>query len=140
MVGYNVPCGAGPDPPQAHSTTTPLFSFSSERRKRSHGHRKNNKSKSTSDSISDTLQLMSDLYSSAKLKDLYIVLRSLSRPLIESCLESLSGVFKNQTAKRWTMYKIILAYRSQYIKPPKREEDVHVYCSIPFVHTAVEKM
>ena len=123
-----------------NSANTPFFSFGSDRRKRSHGHKKNNKYKITSESILQLLNSLFDCYEAAKLNDLYVMLKSLSRPTIDDCIKSADECFKDNPHKQISLTKILLAYRSQYIKPLKKEENLHVYWSIPFVHTAMETM
>ena len=121
-----------------NKANTPFFSFASERRKRSHGHKKNNKNRNNS--ITEIIDYLFKNYQAAKLNHLYVLLRSLNHPTIDKCLENLAVSCTNESHKRSLLTRILLSYRSQYIKPPKQKEDLYVYCPIPFVHTAIESM
>ena len=122
-----------------HSANTPFFSFAHERKRRSHGHRKCKRLKITMDylkSITDSLYQYSESY---QLHDLYSLLRGTSREILDLCLENLDDLTKDGFSSKWScLNKILLAFTSQYRKPPKTDKEEVVYCTIPFIHKVVE--
>ena len=123
-----------------HKFNTPYFTFPSERRKRSHGHRKNSHSSSQSSDVFHTLGSILDLYNNYKLNKLYVLLRSLSHSFINNCLGEIDNCFGKYHTNSTKVESILLAYRSRFIIPSKKQEsdDYYVYCSIPFIHSAFE--
>ena len=123
-----------------HSLNSPFFSFPSPRRGRSHGHRKTSKPTKEPDVLT-TIDNIFDLYHSFRLHDLYVLLRSMSRNLIDDCLQQVDEHTTNYKHKGSSVTLILLAYRSQFIKPPPRSKDSKenlIYFSVPFVHSALE--
>ena len=120
-----------------HKLNTPFFSFPSERRGRSHGHRKNSKTHKEQTDVLATIDSIYDLYESFTLHELYILLRSMSHAFIEDCLKNVIAHTTNHPRKGTTVRLILLAFRSQYIVAPNSDDDF-VYCSIPYVHSAIE--
>ena len=126
---------------ELHRSNTPFFSFPSERRKRSHGHRKSTKLRITKEYLKDILDNMYGHHESYRLNDLYVLLRSTSRDALNLCLKYIDDICESDnSAKKSRLRQILLAYNSQYIKPPKQDDDPVVYCTIPFVHKAIEKV
>ena len=119
---------------------TPFFSFASPRRKRSHGHRKHNKQHISTDYIDYIIDKLFEYYKSFKLHDMYVLLRSLSRSILDMCVPRIDDYCKNNQHKSNSMRSIILAYRSQFIKGPKVEKEDFIYCNIPFIHKIMEKI
>ena len=122
-----------------HKSNTPFFSFASERRKRSHGHRKPNR-KITPDNTIEAIDKLFGHYNNCEWHDLYVYLRSLSLSAMEKCLDEIKHHCGNHPHKQFTVTKYILAYRSQFVKPPANEKIDYIYCNVPFLHKVIEKI
>ena len=125
---------------QLNSYNTPFFTFGSKRRKRSHGNRKKPIRKKSSLDIRNILDQLSILYNDKQLYSVYTLLRSLNRQTIEKCLVELDDYSRNNRNKQSLLEKIILAYRSQYIKPLKNNCEEYIYFNIPFLYNAIDKV
>ena len=124
-----------------HSGNTPFFTFPSARRGRSHGHRKSTKTHKSPDDVFSTIDLVFDYYKSYQLHHLYTLLRSLSHPHINDCLENIYDYTRMHPHKGSTVRLILQAFRSKHIEPPDKDKEVDfVYFSVPFVHSAIEKV
>ena len=122
-----------------HRLNTPFFSFASPRRRRGHGHKKVSKRLS----INEISNVINKLYEYDELyaeRELYVYLRSLSRHTLQMSLENLEGICSNHPSKLFTVRRILLSYGSKFIKPPRYKKESYVYCSIPYIHNAVEKI
>ena len=120
---------------------TPFFSFTSQRRKRSHGHRKHHKQHFATLDVEIVIDRVFELHESSQLNSMYIFLRSLSRPMLDNCLSMIDDYCRDIPHKCNLVRKIILAYRSQFIKAPRTANDEdYIYCSVPFVHNVMEGM
>ena len=123
-----------------NQANTPFFTFGSERRKRSHGHRKKTGSILSLDQAICILDELFDFYNSSRLHDLFVKLRSLSQNKIVFLLDNLSNLFNKHPAKKSSLGKILLSYRSQFVKAPKKKDEDFIYCTIPFFHKIIEKI
>ena len=121
-----------------NKANTPFFTFGSERRKRSHGHRKSSKVIPTLNVAIEILNTLFVSYTNAKLHDVYILLRSFSRSLLKYLIETLDEVFKDHPAKNSILRKILMSYNTKFTEAPKLKNDNYVYCTIPFLHKALE--
>ena len=123
-----------------NSRNTPFFTFPSERKKRGHGHKKYHKRNVDSSVLKENVDKMYAFLVSFKMHELYVYLRSLKRNTINECLEILDDYCENHPAKRSSLHRMLLSYRSQFVKPPKKEDDSFIYCTIPYVHRVIESM
>ena len=122
-----------------NSANTPFFSFVHERKRRSHGHRKCKKLKITMDYLKSIIDNLYEFYESYKLHDLYTLLRGTSREVLDLCLENLNDLCRDDVSRKNSCLKqILLAFTTQYRMPPKPDKEEVVYCTIPFIHKAIE--
>ena len=61
----------------------------------------------------------------------------MSHAFIDDCLKNIDDCTVNYSCESKTITKILLAYRSQFITTSKSEDDF-VYCTLPYVHSAIE--
>ena len=122
-----------------NSYNTPFFTFGSKRKNRSHGKRKRHIKKSPQD-VRDIIDQLFILHKDNRLYDLYILLRSLNRPTIENCIVDVDSYCKDDRHKSSLVERILFAFRSQYVKPLKDNDEDYTYFNIPFLHTAIENL
>ena len=61
----------------------------------------------------------------------------MSHAFIDDCLKNVDDCTVNYSCESKTITKILLAFRSQFISKSSSEDDF-VYCSLPYVHSAIE--
>ena len=120
---------------------TPFFPYPHPRKKRSHGHRKNSKIKITHSYLKELMDKMVTFYKEYKLHDLYSLLRSSSKEVINICLKLVKPLFDQEDSHKINILsQILLAYNSRNVIPISSEKEDFIYFTIPFIHKVFEKV